>query len=112
MSRLVLWLTVLVPMAYLTVVGQARPEGAMGTYPVPPAIAMTGGEAVTWTVEIKPHDTYDPSGVQFFALVFPDGTRAVVSVDADLPFAQALERFKQQKVRLVLDPLTLERLSR
>jgi hypothetical protein len=66
-------------------------------------------DAYDATARVTQHDTYDPSGIQFFEFQL-DGTRVVLSVDADAPLARWLQR--RTRVRLSLTAIEPQELSR
>jgi hypothetical protein len=98
--------------AWFSVASAQAPEGSMGQYPLPYVATMVGSDAYTVTLTFERQQTYDPRGIQFYGLTLPDGGRAALSLDADLPLAQVLAGWDKQKVRMVLDPMLPERLER
>jgi hypothetical protein len=98
--------------AWFCVASAQAPEGSMGQYPLPYVATMVGSDAYTVTLTFERQQTYDPRGIQFYGLTLPDGGRAALSLDADLPLAQVLAGWDKQKVRMVLDPMLPERLAR
>lgn len=103
-TRILIPVLLLASYACCWAIAEPQPEGAMGTFPVPPIVAMAGEDVFLSKVTIKEAKNWDPSGILFFQLFFPDGTSAVLTIDADLAFAKALQAAEGRPQRLILEP--------
>jgi hypothetical protein len=60
---------------------------------------------------VRHQQTYDTKGIQFFAIVTPDG-EALLSVDGDLPLAKWLLEHADQKIRITIEDAELQKVER
>ena len=85
---------------------QPGPESSMGQFPLPRTIGMRREPLLsdpaprTVLVRLEHENSWDAHGIQFFALVLPQG-RATISVDADVPFSRLLHELTRAKRVLV-----------
>jgi hypothetical protein len=89
-----------------------RPEGAMGSYPVVPVVAMSGQEPLSRgvSVTLERENTKPTGNIVFWHL---QGSGAVCSADADSTFGSIMKTFENAgPVVISVTPVkNLERLS-
>ena len=79
----------------------------------PPLAHAQAPEPFTFVVRIDHQETYDSKGIQFYALVDPGvGDASLLSVDGDLPLSKVLAAHAGQKVRISIEPIQLEQISK
>jgi hypothetical protein len=70
-----------------------------------------GTDAFRVVAKVQHQQTYDTKGIQFFAIVTPDG-EALLSVDGDLPLAKWLLEHTDQKIRITVESADLQTVER
>ena len=73
--------------------------------------AQEEAERFSTLARVRHQETYDTKGIQFFAIVTPEG-EGLLSVDGDLQIAQWLLSQKNQKIRLTLERAELKQVER
>jgi hypothetical protein len=72
---------------------------------------MHAQDTYSVVARIRHQDTYDTQGIQFFAIVMPDG-EALLSVDGDLELAKQVLTRKDARVRITVEPFVVQELVR
>jgi hypothetical protein len=74
-------------------------------------VVLFGSDAYGTLAKVRHQQTYDTKGIQFFAIVTPDG-EALLSVDGDLPLAKWLLEHADQKIRITIEDAELQKVER
>jgi hypothetical protein len=74
-------------------------------------VVLFGSDSYGTLAKLQHQQTYDTHGIQFFAIVTPDG-EALLSVDGDLPLSQWLLEHADQKIRLTVESAELQKVER
>jgi hypothetical protein len=72
---------------------------------------LFGSDAYGTLAKLQHQQTYDTKGIQFFAIVTPEG-EALLSVDGDLPLSKWLLEHADQKISITVESAELQTVER